>query len=210
MVALKDADALVTGLTRNYHVALEQIMRVIDPVPDSPVYGISLVISGDRTLIVADTTVHEVLRSEEMADIAEGCAQVARRFGLEPRAAMISYGNFGHPDLPRSEPVRDAVTVLDGRNVSFEYDGEMSVEVALNQKKMDNYPFCRLTGPANILIMPSLHASQIATQLLGELGGATVVGPLLMGLSLPAQIVPMGTTVSDTVNMAVLAADAAG
>jgi len=209
MVALKDADALVTGLTRNYHVALEQIMRVIDPEPDSPVYGISLVISGGRTLIVADTTVHEVLSPEEMADIAEGCARVARRFGLEPRVALVSYGNFGHPDLPRSEPVREAVRVLDGRSVNFEYDGEMSVEIALNQKKMANYPFCRLTGSANVLIMPSLHASQMATQLLGELGGATVVGPLLMGLSMPAQIVPMGTTVSDTVSMAVMAADAA-
>ncbi len=209
MVAQQDADALVTGLTRNYHVALEQIMRVIDPATESDIYGISLVITGERTLIIADTAVHEVLSPEQMADIAEGCAVVARRFGLEPRVAMISYANFGHPNLPRAEPVRDAVEVLNKRTVNFEYDGEMSVEVALNPKIMANYPFCRLSGTANILVMPSLHSSQIATQLLGELGGATVIGPLLMGLSLPAQIVPMGTTVSETVNMAVLAADAA-
>jgi len=209
MVALKDADALVTGLTRNYHVALEQITRVIDPETDSDIYGISLVISGERTLIIADTSVHEVLSSEQMADIAEGCATVARRFGLDPRVAMISYANFGHPNFPRAEPVREAVKVLDGRKVNFEYDGEMSVEVALNTQVMANYPFCRLSGAANVLVMPGLHSSQIATQLLGELGNATVIGPLLMGLSLPAQIVPMGTAVSDMVNMAVLAADAA-
>jgi malate dehydrogenase (oxaloacetate-decarboxylating)(NADP+) len=206
MVALKDADALVTGLTRNYHVALDQIMRVIDPKPDSPIFGVSLVISGERTILVADTAVNEVLSPEQMADISEECATVARRFGLEPRVALISYANFGHPNLPRAEPVRDAVKVLDGRSVGFEYDGEMSVEIALNPDKMANYPFCRLSGPANILVMPSLHSSQISTQMLGELGGGTVVGPLLTGLSLPAQIVPMGTTVSDTVNMAVLAA----
>jgi len=209
MVALQDADALVTGLTRNYHVALDQIMRVIDPATAADIYGISLVISGDRTLIIADTAVHEVLNPEQMADIAEGCAAVARRFGLDPRVALISYANFGHPDLPRAEPVRDAVRVLDGRTVGFEYDGEMSIEVALNRKAMANYPFCRLTAPANVLVLPGLHSSQIATQLLGELGGATVIGPLLTGLSRPAQIVPMGTAVSDMVNMAVLAANAA-
>jgi len=209
MVALKDADALVTGLTRNYHVALDQIMRVIDPAENCPVYGLSLVMAGERTLFVADTAVNEVLSPEQMADIAESCAAAARKFGLEPRVALISYADFGHPDLPRAEPVREAVEVLDKRDVNFEYDGEMTVQIALNQDKMANYPFCRLTGPANVLVMPSLHSSQIATQLLGEVGGGTVLGPLLMGLDLPAQIVPMGTTVSDTVNLAVLAADEA-
>lgn len=206
MVAQGDADALVTGLTRNYHVALDQIMRVTDPDLKSPVFGISLLMVQDRTIFVADTAVHEVLSPEQMADIAEKSAEVARRMGHEPRVALISYANFGHPNLPRAEPVRDAVAELDRRDVTFEYEGEMSVEVALNSKNMASYPFCRLTGPANILVMPSLHSSQIATQLLRELGGGSVLGPLLMGLELPAQIVPMNSTVSDMVNLAVLAA----
>ncbi len=209
MVARNDADALVTGLTRNYHVALDQILRVIDPSFDTPVFGISLLMVQGRTIFVADTAVHEVLDPEQMADIAEKSASVARRMGHDPRVALISYANFGHPDLPRAEPVRDAVDVLNGRDVSFEFEGEMSVEVALNPKNMANYPFCRLSGPANILVMPSLHSSQIATQLLRELGGGTVLGPILIGLELPAQIVPMNSTVSEMVNLAVLAAHAA-
>ncbi|NQV99681.1 MAG: NADP-dependent malic enzyme [Rhodospirillales bacterium] len=209
MVAQGDADALVTGLTRNYHVALDQILRVIDPVKSTPVFGLSLLMVQDRTLFVADTAVHEALEPEQMADIAEKSAEIARRMGHNPRVALISYANFGHPDLPRAEPVRDAVAVLDQRDVSFEYDGEMSVEVALSARNMRNYPFCRLSGPANVLVMPSLHSSQIATQLLRELGGGSVLGPLLMGLAFPAQIVPMNSTVSEMVNLAVLAAHGA-
>ena len=147
--------------------------------------------------------------AEQIANIAEQTSEVARSLGHNPRIALISYSNFGHPELARAEVVRDAVKLLDKRNVSFEYEGEMTVEVALNEEVMKNYPFCRLTGPANILIMPSLHTSQVSTQLLKELGGGTVLGPVLMGLSKPAQIVPMGTTVSDMVNMAALAAQSA-
>ncbi len=209
MMALGDVDAMVTGLTRNYHMALNAIARVIEPAEGARVFGLSLVMAAGRTLFVADTSVHEVLDPEMMADIAQQAAVVARRMGHEPRVALISYANFGNPDLPRAVPVRDAVEVLDGRGVGFEYEGEMTVEVALNPEVRANYPFCRLTGPANVLVMPSLHSSQIATQLLKELGGGTVLGPMLVGLSKPAQIVPMGTNVSDIVNLAVLAANAA-
>jgi len=208
MVARNDADALVTGLTRNYHVALDQILRVIDPAEGAPVFGISLLMVQDRTIFVADTAVHEVLTPEQIADIAEKSAHVARRMGHDPRVGLISYANFGHPNLPRAEPVREAVDILDGREVTFEYEGEMSVEVALNAKNMANYPFSRLSGPANILVMPSLHSSQIATQMLREFGGGSVLGPLLMGLERPAQIVPMNSTVSEMVNLAVMAAHA--
>jgi len=206
MVQAGDADALVTGLTRNYHTALEQITRVLDPAPDSHVFGMSLVMTLGKTLFVADTAVHEVLSPEQIADIAQQTAATARSLGHEPRVALISYSNFGHPDLPRAHPVRDAVKILDERNVGFEYEGDMTVEVALNEDVRQNYPFSRLTGPANVLIMPSLHTSQVSPQLLRELGGGTVLGPVLVGLNKPAQIVPMGTTVSDMVNMAVLAA----
>jgi malate dehydrogenase (oxaloacetate-decarboxylating)(NADP+) len=131
---------------------------------------------------------------------------VARRLGHDPRVALISYGNFGHPNMQRIEPVRDAVRVLDERDVDFEYDGEMTVEVALSPSVRRNYPFCRLTGSANVLVMPGLHSSQIGTQLLAQMGDCTVLGPIIVGFDKPAQIVPMGSTVSDMVNLAVLAA----
>jgi len=209
MVAFGDADALVTGLTRNYQIALDQISRAIDKESDTPVFGLSLVMLEGRTLFVADTAVHESLDPEEMADVAQEAARIARRLGHEPRVALVSYATFGHPDLPRAEPVRKAVEVLDGRHVSFEYDGEMSVEAALNPEVMAHYPFCRLTGPANVLVMPGLNSAQIGTQLLRTLGQGTVLGPLLVGLSKPVQIVPLGANVSDMVNFAVLAASAA-
>ncbi len=209
MVDAGDADALVTGLTRSYHTALAQITRVIDPNPGSQVFGLSLVMRGGQTLFVADTAVHEVLSPEQIADIAQQTARAARQLGHDPRVALISYGNFGHPEFPRVEPVREAVQVLDKREVSFEYDGEMTVEVALNPAVRENYPFCRLTSSANVLIMPSLHTSQVSTQLLSQMGGCTMLGPILLGLGKPAQIVPMGTTVSDMVNLAAIAAHAA-
>ena len=206
MVALGDADAMLTGLTRNYYVALEEITRVLDPLPDEHIFGLSLVLARERTLFVADTAVTELPTSIQLADFAIQSASVARRMGHEPRVALLSFSNFGNPMLDRSQLIRDAVQLLDERQVSFEYDGEMGVDVALNAELMKNYPFCRLTEPANVLIMPGLHSSQIATNLLHELGGGTVIGPMLMGLSKPAQIVPMGATVSDMVNMAALAA----
>ena len=204
-----DADALVTGLTRNYHRALEQIGRVFDPAPGARVFGISLIMRGGQTIFVADTAVREALNPDEMADIAQQSADAARRLGHEPRVALISYGNFGHPNMPRIEPVRDAIGVLDKRKVDFEYEGEMTVEVALNPAIRANYPFSRLTGSANVLIMPGLHSSQIGTQLLAQMGDCTVLGPILVGFDKPAQIVPMGTTVSDMVNLAAIAAYAA-
>ena len=206
MVAMGDADAMLTGLTRNYYVALEEITRVLDPLPDENIFGLSLVLARDRTLFVADTAVIELPQPQQLADFAVQTAKVARRMGHEPRVAFVSFSNFGNPMLERSEVVRDAVLALDERRVSFEYDGDMGVDVALNKELLAHYPFCRLTGPANVLVMPGLHSSQISTNLLHELGGCTVIGPMLMGLSKPAQIVPMGATVADMVNMAALAA----
>ncbi|MCH7863594.1 MAG: NADP-dependent malic enzyme [Proteobacteria bacterium] len=209
MVAAGDVDAMVTGLTRNYHVALDEITRVLDPGPDSRVFGLSLVLGQDKTLFVSDTAVTELPNSEQLADIAQQTAAVARQMGHEPRVALISFSNFGNPALPRSEIVRNAVNILDQRQADFEYDGEMGIDVALNPELMAHYPFCRLAGPANVLIMPGLHSAQISTKLVHELGGTTVLGPLLIGLSKPAQIVPMGSTVADMVNMAAWAAHAA-
>ncbi len=206
MLATGDADAMVTGLTRNYFVALEEIQRVLDPKPGERVFGLSMLLARGRTLFVADTAVHELPNPEQLADFAAQTATVARRMGQEPRVALISFSNFGNPMLARSDLIRDAVKILDHRQVPFEYDGEMGVDVALNPELLNLYPFCRLSEPANVLIMPGLHSAQISSNLLHELGGGTVIGPILMGMAKPAQIVPMAATVSDMVNMAAMAA----
>ena len=144
--------------------------------------------------------------SEELADIAEEAAGVARRLGYEPRVAMLAYSTFGHPPGERAERVQEAVRILDKRRVDFEYDGEMNADVALNMEVMEQYPFCRLTAPANVLVMPAFHSASIGTKMLEELGGSTVIGPLLVGLDKPIQITRLGASDAEIVNMAVLAA----
>jgi len=210
MVALGDADAVVTGVTRNYSTVLEDVRRVIDARPGHRVIGVSIALCRGRTVIVADTAVHDMPGSEELADIAEETAGFARRMGYEPRVAMLAYSTFGHPPGERSERVQEAVRILDKRRVDFEYDGEMAADVALNARLMRQYPFCRLSGPANVLIMPAFHSASIATKMLQELGGSTVIGPMLVGLNKPVQIVPLNAKDSDIVNMAVIAAYSAG
>jgi malate dehydrogenase (oxaloacetate-decarboxylating)(NADP+) len=206
MVAIGDADALVTGVTRNFSVALEDVRRCIDPKPGHRVMGISLVLARGRTVLVADTAVAEAPNAEELADIAVEAAGVARRLGYDPRLAMLAFSTFGHPPGERAAHVQKAVQILDQRRVDFEYDGEMSADVALNMELRDAYPFCRLSGPANVLIMPAFHSASISTSMLKELGGATVIGPILVGLDRPVQIVPLSANDSQLVNMAALAA----
>ncbi|WP_422372354.1 NADP-dependent malic enzyme [Hoeflea sp.] len=206
MVALGDADAMVTGTTRNYSTALEDIRRCIDVRPGHRMIGVSLALCRGRTVFVADTAVIDMPNSEELADIAEEAAGMARRLGYEPRVAMLAYSTFGHPTGERSDRVREAVRILDKRRVDFEYDGEMAADVALNSKVMEQYPFCRLSGTANVLVMPAFHSASISTKMLEELGGSTVIGPLLVGLNKSVQIVPMGAKDSDIVNMAAIAA----
>jgi malate dehydrogenase (oxaloacetate-decarboxylating)(NADP+) len=210
MVALGDADAMVTGTTRNYSTALQDVRRCIDAKPGHRVIGVSLALCRGRNVLVADTAVHDMPTSEELADIAEEAAGLARRLGYEPRVAMLAYSTFGHPEGERSERVREAVKILDKRRVDFEYDGEMAADVALNPRIMEQYPFCRLSGTANVLVMPAFHSASIATKMLQELGGCTVIGPLLVGLDKSVQIASMGAKDSDIVNMAALAAYNAG
>ncbi|CCV03427.1 putative fused malic enzyme oxidoreductase; phosphotransacetylase [Mesorhizobium metallidurans STM 2683] len=210
MVALGDADGIVTGVTRNYSTALDDIRRVIDAKPGHRVIGASIVLARGRTVIVADTAVHDMPNAEQIADIAEEAAGFARRMGYEPRLAMLAYSTFGHPQGERSERVQEAVRILDKRRVDFEYDGEMAADVALNARAMAQYPFIRLTGPANVLIMPAFHSASISTKMLQELGGSTVIGPLLVGLNKPVQIVSLNAKDSDIVNMAAIAAYTAG
>jgi malate dehydrogenase (oxaloacetate-decarboxylating)(NADP+) len=206
MVALNDADAMVTGVTRNFSVALEDIQRCIDPKPGHRVIGVSLVLARGRTVLIADTAVTEMPSAEDLADIAVEAAGVARRFGYEPRLALLAFSTFGHPPGERAAHVQGAVRILDQRRVDFEYDGDMAADVALNMDLREAYPFCRLSGPANVLVMPAFHSASISTKLLQELGGATVIGPILVGLDRPVQIVPLSANDSQLVNMAALAA----
>ncbi|MCB1383369.1 MAG: NADP-dependent malic enzyme, partial [Notoacmeibacter sp.] len=210
MVALGDADAMVSGVTRNYSTVLEDVRRVIDTKAGHRMIGISLALCRGRNVVVADTAVHDMPTSEELADIAEEAAGMARRLGYEPRVAMLAFSTFGHPRGERSDRVREAVQILDRRRVDFEYDGEMAADVALNPSLMEQYPFIRLSGPANVLVMPAFHSASIATKMLQELGGSMVIGPLLVGLEKSVQIVPMNAKDSDIVNMAVIAAYNAG
>ena len=206
MVALGDADAMVTGVTRNFSVALDDILRCIDPKPGHRVMGVSLVLARGRTVLVADTAVTEMPDAGEIADIAVEAARVARALGYEPRLALLAYSTFGHPPGERSARVQEAVRLLDKRRVDFEYDGEMAADIALNMELREAYPFCRLSGPANVLIMPAFHSASISTKLLRELGGATVIGPILVGLDRSVQIVTLSANDAQLVNMAALAA----
>jgi malate dehydrogenase (oxaloacetate-decarboxylating)(NADP+) len=206
MVAHDEADAMVTGVTRNFSVALQDVQRCIDPKPGHRVMGLSLVLARGHTVLVADTAVTEMPRGPDLAEIAVEAAGVARRLGYEPRLALLAFSTFGYPPGERAEYVKDAVRILDQRRVDFEYDGDMAADVALNPELMAAYPFCRLSGPANVLIMPAFHSASISTKLLQELGGATVIGPLLVGLDKPVQIVQLSAKDSQLVNMAALAA----
>ncbi len=206
MVALGDADAMVTGVTRNFSVALEDVRRCIDPKPGHRVMGVSLVLARGRTVLVADTAVTELPNEKDIADIAVEAARVARSLGYDPRVAFLSFSTFGHPPGERSDRIQEAVRLLDERRVDFEYDGEMGADVALNMELRDAYPFCRLSGPANVLVMPALQSAAITTKMLMELGGANVIGPMLVGLDRSVQIVPLSANDAQLVNMAAIAA----
>jgi malate dehydrogenase (oxaloacetate-decarboxylating)(NADP+) len=213
MVAQGHVDAMVSGVTRSFGTTFEEVVRVLDAKPGERLFGLSIFLSRTRTVFIADTTVHELPTPEELADITIQTARKARQFGHEPRVALLSFSNFGNPLREKAERIRLAVHELDERKVSsrrqvdFEYDGEMQADVALSFELMKaRYPFCRLSGPANVLIMPALHSANISAKLLQYLGGGTVIGPILMGLAKPAQIVQTGAAVSDLVTAAAFAA----
>ena len=206
MVALGDADGMVTGVTRNYATGLDDVRRVIDSKPGHRVVGVSIALCRGRTVFIADTAVHEAPTAEELADIAVEAAGMARRMGYVPRVALTAFSTFGHMGGESSVRIQEAVRILSKRHVDFEFDGEMSADVALNPKLMEQYPFIRLSGAANVIVTPDNHSASIAADMLQELGGANIIGPLLVGLDKPAQIVTIGAKDSDIVNMAVIAA----
>jgi malate dehydrogenase (oxaloacetate-decarboxylating)(NADP+) len=206
MVALGQADVMVSGVTRNYASVFRDVRRVIDPEPGRTLIGVSLALCRGRAVLFADTSVHEMPTAKELAAIAVEAARAARNFGIEPRVALLAYSTFGHPTSERSIEVREAVRLLHEEGVDFEVDGDMAADVALNPDLLKLYPFARLSGPANVLVVPAFHAASIATKALKELGGATLIGPILIGLSQPVQICQLGAKDEDIVNMAALAA----
>ncbi len=207
MVALRHADGMVTGVTRAFDQVLEEVLRVVDPSPDGRVIGLSVVLAKGRTIFIADTSVTEMPEAEDLVEIAKEAARAVRTLGYEPRLAFMSYSTFGNPMGLRSEKVREAVAMLDELDgVDFEYEGEMPPELALEPEARVNYPFMRLSGPANVLIMPAIHSAAISTQLIQSLGGATVIGPILLGLDRAVQICPLSASVSKILHMATFCA----
>jgi malate dehydrogenase (oxaloacetate-decarboxylating)(NADP+) len=207
MVATGDADAMVTGLTRSASVCLDDISHAIEPAAGGLAFGLTLVLGmRGKTIFIADTLMHFRPNAEQLAEIAVGAAQAARHLGHEPRVALLSHATFGDPLLPANAPMRDAIALLDQRKVDFEYDGEMSPDVALEPSIRALYPFCRLPADANVLVMPGLHSAHITSSLARRLGGGTTIGPLLMGMERPVQIMPMDASVSQIVDLACLAA----
>ncbi|WP_226551701.1 NADP-dependent malic enzyme [Celeribacter naphthalenivorans] len=206
MLAHGHADGLVTGATRKSAHVLDRINSVFDAKAEDGAVGVTAVLHKGRIIFIADTLVHEWPEEEDLADIATAAAAVARKMGIEPRVAFVSFSTFGYPVSERANKMHIAPRVLDKRGVDFEYDGEMTVDVALNPDVMSAYPFCRLSGPANILVVPARHSASISVKLMQEMAGATVIGPILTGVDKPIQICSTVSTVNDILNMAVLAA----
>jgi malate dehydrogenase (oxaloacetate-decarboxylating)(NADP+) len=206
MLSCGDGDALITGLTRGYQKSLTDVWQVIKNKKGKIIMAISIVISGGRTIFIADTACSELSSCEHLANIAIQTANKVRKMGYEPRVALLSYSNFGSALKVESERIKKAVEILDERKVDFEYDGEMTASVALNADKMLQYPFCRLSAPANILVCPGLHSASIATKLLEEVGNCSVIGPILNGFEKSVQIVPMRSSINEILNLAAIAA----
>ena len=206
MLAHGHGDGLVTGATRKSAHVLELINHVFDAKASDGAVGITALLVKGRIVLIADTLVHEWPESEDLANIAEAAAKVARGLGLDPRVAFVSFSTFGYPVSERAEKMHDAPDILASRGVDFEFDGEMTADVALNEEIMAQYPFCKLSGPANILVMPARHSSSISVKMMQELAGATVIGPILSGTGKPIQICSSASTANDILNMAMLAA----
>ena len=207
MVSEGDADAMITGVTRSFGRCFDDITKVIDAENNQSFLSMSMMVSKERTVFIGDVNIHDRPSPEQLADIASGVANTVKNLGYNPRVALLSFSNFGNPSRPSSKNIREAVNILSERKVNFEFDGEMTAEIALDYDLIkQNYPFCRLSGPANVLIMPGLLSANISFKLLQKMGGGSVLGPLMIGGKKPFQIVQMGSTVSDLVNSASIAA----
>ena len=206
MVACGDADGAVTGNTRRFGASFEKIKQVVDVRKGEIMFGLNMIVHKGRTIFVGDTSVHEYPTSEQMAEIAISTARVVRLFGFDPKVAFVSHSTFGQPLTSRTKHIRNAVEILKERKVDFEFDGDMQPDVALNPEYEELYPFAKIVGKANILIMPGQHSAAISYKLMKTIGDTKVIGPLLIGLGLPIEIAPLRSSTSEILNLASIAA----
>ncbi len=206
MVACGDADGAVTGNTRRFGSSLEKIKQVVDARDGEIMFGLNMVVHKGKTIFVGDTSVHEYPTSEQMAEIAISAARVVKLFGFDPKVAFVSHSTFGQPITNRTKHIRKAVEILKEKKVKFEFDGDMQPDVALNKEYQDLYPFSKIVGNANILIMPGQHSAAISYKMMKTLGDTKVIGPLLIGLGLPIEIAPLRSSTSEIINLASIAA----
>ncbi len=206
MIACKDADAMVTGNIRHYTASIEKLRKVVDPRPGEEIFGMTMINSKGKTILVADTNVEDFPTAQRLANVSKSCVRVARLFGFDPKVAFLSHSTFGKPISKNTKHVRDAIELLKKEKVNFDFDGEMQPDVALNPMYQEVYPFSKIVGKANILIMPALHSAAISTKLMREYGGAKLIGPLLIGLGLPIEVAPLRSSTSDILNLASVAA----
>ena len=206
MIACKDADAMVTGNIRHYTASIEKLRKVVDPRSGEEIFGMTMINSKGKTVLVADTNVKDFPSAERLSNVSKSCVRVARLFGFDPKVAFLSHSTFGKPISKNTKHVRDAIEILKKEKVDFDFDGEMQPDVALNPMYQEVYPFSKIVGKANILIMPALHSAAISTKLMKEYGGAKLIGPLLIGLGLPIEVAPLRSSTSDILNLASVAA----
>ncbi len=206
MVACGDADGAVTGNTRRFGASLEKIKQVVEARSGEIMFGLNLVVYKGKTIFVGDTSVHEYPTSEQLAEISISAARVVRLFGFDPKVAFVSHSTFGQPLTSRTKHIKNAVEILKKKNVNFEFDGDMQPDVALNEEYKNLYPFSKIVGNANILVMPGQHSAAISYKMMKTLGDTKVIGPLLIGLGLPIEIAPLRSSTSEILNLASIAA----
>ena len=206
MVACKDADAMVTGNIRHYAASIEILKQVCDARPGETIFGMTMIVFKGRTILVADTNVQDFPSPERLVAVSKSCVRISKLFGFEPKVAFLSHSTFGKPISRNTKHVREAIDLLKKEKVEFDFDGEMQPDVALNPIYQEIYPFSKIVGKANILIMPALHSAAISTKLMKSFGGAKLIGPLLIGLDLPIEVAPLRSTTSDILNLASIAA----
>ena len=206
MIACRDADAMVTGNIRHYAASIEKLKKVVDSRPGEEIFGMTMINSKGKTILVADTNVQDFPSAQRLVNVSKSCVRVARLFGFDPKVAFLSHSTFGNPISKNTKHVRDAIELLKKDKVDFDFDGEMQPDVALNPIYQETYPFSKIVGNANILIMPALHSAAISTKLMKVYGGAKLIGPLLIGLGLPIEVAPLRSSTSDILNLASVAA----
>ena len=206
MVACGDADGAVTGNTRRFGSSLEKIKQVVDVRKGEIMFGLNMIVHKGKTIFIADTSVHEYPTSQEMAEMAISAARVVRLFGFDPKVAFVSHSTFGQPLTSRTKHIRTAVDILKEKKVDFEFDGDMQPDVALNLEYQELYPYAKIVGKANILIMPGQHSAAISYKLMKTIGDTKVIGPLLIGLGLAIEIAPLRSSTSEIINLASIAA----